>query len=105
MSDEGIDCHIVKVCEHLALRLLQAFITSHLSLQAAARQSFVFSPVYFLYLCIISSISSYFFTSCLRIHFLCSLLSFDLCPMTQLHYTAQAAKSPPTHTPLTTVPL
>lgn len=50
MSDEGIDCHIVKVCEHLTLPLLQALITSHLSLQAAARQSFVFSPVYFLYL-------------------------------------------------------
>lgn len=30
MSDEGLDCHIVRVGEHLTLPLLQALTTSHL---------------------------------------------------------------------------
>lgn len=92
-SDEERDCHIVKFCEHLALPLLRALITSHLFLQATACL-FVSSPSLYL----LFSLYPLLFLPVLFFHRMPARpfppLSLDLCPLTQLHYTAQAAESP-----------
>lgn len=95
------------------LPLLLALITSHLFLQATTCQSIVCVCVcvFFLSHCICHSVfflpfSSVSITSCLRTSSsISSFSSLDptLCPLTQLHYTAQAAEIPRIHSPLTAV--